>query len=62
MTFTREEKRACAAREVGFRRRVYRRRVQEGRMKPEEASREIKLMEAIERDYGDEPDLFEGAR
>lgn len=48
---TREEKLACIKRELGFRRRVYEHRIQQGKMKPEAADREIWLMEAVQRDY-----------
>lgn len=37
----------CARRELGQRKRVYRRLVSEGRMEPAEAEREIALMQAI---------------
>lgn len=57
MTFTDAEKRACAYRELKMRRRVYPRRVAEGRMTEAEADREIALMQAIAEDYA-EPNLF----
>lgn len=43
----------CAAieRELAFRRRVYPRRVEEGRMTAREAERQIAIMEAIHHDY-----------
>lgn len=49
--FSDDEKRAAAEREVKFRKRVYARRVAEGRMRQEQADREIALMEAIAADY-----------
>lgn len=49
--FTDAEKAECAAREVKFRQRVYARRVTEGKMKQEQATREIGLMQAIADDY-----------
>lgn len=48
------DKRACLVRELGFRRRVYPRWVQENRMKAETADREIAVMEAILADYPEE--------
>lgn len=48
---TREEKLACAKRELGFRRRVYAFRVQQGKMTQDAADKEIWLMEAIQQDY-----------
>lgn len=48
---TREEKLACIKRELGFRRRVYEHRVQQGKMDQAKADTEIWLMEAIRRDY-----------
>ena len=50
-TFTAAEKRAEARREVGYRRRVYARLVETGRMKADHAARGIAVMEAIEADY-----------
>ena len=38
---------ACARRELGHRKRVYRRLVAEGRMEQEDAEREIAMMGAI---------------
>ncbi len=49
--FTDQEKREAAEREVKFRRRVYARRISEGKMKPEQAEREIAVMEEIAEDY-----------
>lgn len=45
------DKEACARRELDFRRRVYARRVGDGRMKQADADREIELMESILEDY-----------
>lgn len=42
-----DEMAACAAREVKYRRRVYMRLVDSGKMNPERAAREIEVMEAI---------------
>lgn len=42
-----DEMAACAKRELTYRRRVYLRLVDEGKMKPEKAAREIDLMKAI---------------
>lgn len=38
---------ACAKRELGYRRQVYPRRVESGRMTQEKADREIQMMEEI---------------
>ena len=38
---------ACVTREIGMRRRVYPRWIQAGRMKQDEADREIARMEAV---------------
>jgi hypothetical protein len=51
MTFTAEQKLAAVTREIGFRRRVYARRVSENKMTQELMDREIEVFEAIERDY-----------
>ena len=50
-TFTTEEKLKCAEREVGFRKRVYERRVADGRMSRQKADDEISAMQAIADDY-----------
>lgn len=50
--FTNRQKMQCAQREVGFRRRVYERRVQEGKMDRRKADEEIALMDEIAKDYG----------
>jgi len=51
VTFTAEDKRKCAQRELQMRLKVYPRWINEGRISHEKASREIELMEAIVRDY-----------
>lgn len=48
---TRDEKLQAAKRELGYRKRVYERRVDDKRMSAEAAGREIWLMEAIVADY-----------
>ena len=53
---TREEKLHCIQRELGFRRRVYERKVGDGRMTQRQADKEIWLMEEIERDYLNSPE------
>lgn len=50
-TFTETEKLKAVERELGFRRRVYARRVTEGRMTQAKADEEIAVMEAIAADY-----------
>lgn len=49
--FTSEDKRRAAAREAALRRNVYRKRVAEGRMRQEDADREIAIMDEIAADY-----------
>jgi len=56
---TPQQKHLCALREARMRRRVYARKVTEGKMTPEEAEREIATMEAIAADYAP-ADLFGG--
>lgn len=51
--FTAEEKQKALAREIGFRKRVYARRVAERKMTQEQMDREIAIFEAIHRDYDD---------
>ncbi len=46
-----ERKLACLQRELGFRRRVYARRVERGQMSRQQADEEILVMEAIVNDY-----------
>jgi hypothetical protein len=55
--FTRQEKLACAERELRLRKRAYPRWLANGRITPGDAQRELALMEAIAEDYR-EPDLF----
>lgn len=38
---------ACVTREIGYRRRVYKRRVEAGSMTQQQADREIRHMEAV---------------
>jgi hypothetical protein len=45
------DKEACIRRELGFRQRVYARRVADGKMKQADADREIEIMESILVDY-----------
>ena len=63
MTITDFDKLQCVVRELGFRRRVYARRVEQGKMKQAEADRELAVMECIRQDYHRsaqvcEPQLF----
>lgn len=63
MTFTTDQKLEAVIREIGFRRRVYARRVRDGKMNQAQADREIAVMEDIKADYErivatDEPALF----
>ncbi|MEM9286711.1 MAG: hypothetical protein AAGA36_00085 [Pseudomonadota bacterium] len=48
---TKEEKRACIERELGMRRSVYPRWVDNGRMTKKKADNEIRIMEAVLKDY-----------
>jgi hypothetical protein len=48
---TKDEKIACLKREIAMRQRVYTKWVASGRMKQDEANREIDTMIAILRDY-----------
>lgn len=54
MAIGRDEKRACLARELAFRRQVYPRQVESGRMTQAEMDREIAVMAAILDDYRDD--------
>ena len=45
--FSIDELMLCVTREIAYSQRVYRRLVGDGRMKPEEAEREIAMMEAV---------------
>lgn len=63
MTYTPADKLACVERELAFRRRVYARRVDAGKMSQKNADKEIGCMEAIRDDYKrevDKGDLFGG--
>jgi hypothetical protein len=51
MTFTFEQKLAAVKRELAFRRRVYARRIGEGKMTQTLADEQIGVMEAIAADY-----------
>jgi hypothetical protein len=51
MTFTAEEKLISIRRELAMRKRVYPRWVEMGKMKLDQAEREIALMQAIAADY-----------
>jgi hypothetical protein len=51
MAFTFEQKLAAVVRETSFRRRVYARRVAEGKMTQKLADEQIAVMEAIAADY-----------
>lgn len=50
--FTARQKMQAAQREVGYRRRVYPRRVDDGKMTQAQADREIAIMDQIALDYG----------
>ena len=63
MTITDFDKLQCVVRELGFRRRVYARRVEKGKMTQAKADHEIAVMESIAQDYQKrsaqvEPQLF----
>ena len=63
MVFTFEQKLAAVVREISFRRRVYARRVAEGKMTQKLADEQIAVMEAIAADYDkaiavQSPELF----
>jgi hypothetical protein len=51
MTFTTQDKLKAARREIAMRKNVYRKKVHDGRMKQEDADREIAVMQAIADDY-----------
>lgn len=51
MTFTAKQKGECAAREVGYRKRVYARRVAAEQMTQAKADAEIAIMQEIADDY-----------
>jgi hypothetical protein len=46
-----QEKLACARRELALRQRVYPRLIEQRKLKPEAAARELKVMAAIVDDY-----------
>lgn len=50
-SFSAKDKAAAARREAGFRRYVYPKRVSDGKMKQEDADRQIAIMDAIAADY-----------
>lgn len=52
MAFSAREKMRAAQREAGFRRRVYTRLVEQGRMNQKKADEEIALMDEIAAEYG----------
>lgn len=49
--FSAQEKLECVRREIGYRERVFSRRVIDGRMTQQKADREIALMKSIAGDY-----------
>lgn len=51
LSYTAEEKLKAVERELGYRRRVYARRVSEGKMSAELAAEQIAIFEAIAADY-----------
>jgi hypothetical protein len=51
MTITATDKMQCAERELKYRRRVYGRLVERGKMSLLQCKRELELMEAIAEDY-----------
>jgi hypothetical protein len=51
MNITAADKLQCIERELSYRRRVYGRLVERGKMSKREADRELELMEAIALDY-----------
>ncbi|SIO49647.1 hypothetical protein SAMN05443247_06507 [Bradyrhizobium erythrophlei] len=51
MTITAADKLECAERELRYRRRVYGRLVERGKMTKGQSERELQLMEAIAEDY-----------
>lgn len=51
MTFTEQQKLDAITRELGFRRRVYARQVEAGKMPQQTMDRQIAVFEAIEADY-----------
>jgi hypothetical protein len=53
MTYSNEDKLAAVERELGYRRRVYARRVAEGKMTQKLADEQIAVFQAIAEDYRD---------
>jgi hypothetical protein len=51
MTITLTDKLACLERELKYRKRVYARLVDRGKMTAQQSQRELELMEAIAQDY-----------
>jgi hypothetical protein len=51
MNYSDLDKLNCLVREIALRRAVYAKRVRDGKMKPDDAAREIDLMVAIAADY-----------
>ena len=51
MTFTAQQKREAVERELGYRRRVYKRQVENGKMKQAQLDFQIAIFEAIAADY-----------
>jgi hypothetical protein len=58
---TRADKRKCLKREIGFRERVFPRRVADRKMDQSDADRELAIMRAIQKDYeGEAPEAGAG--
>lgn len=53
MSYTTEQKREAVQREIAYRRRVYPRLIDGGKMTREFADKQIAIFEEIERDYTD---------
>lgn len=56
--FSNNDKRRELENEIEWRHRVYKRLVSQGKMTTVSASRKIRLMNAILKDYAPDPDLF----
>jgi hypothetical protein len=54
VTFAAQQKLDAIEREIGYRRRVYARLVDQGKMKPQTRDHEIAIFEAIADDYRDQ--------
>lgn len=54
--FTNADKLAAVERELGYRRRVYPRQIDQGRMRSENAARQIAVFEAIAAEYREKVD------